>query len=63
VKRRDLVAKLEHGGCHLVRHGSLHDIYKNPLTGQIQSVPRYNEINERLARKILQVLIEKNHGV
>ena len=59
MKRLDLVAKLERGGCYLVRHGGLHDIYKNPVSGQIQSVPRHREINERLARKILRVLTEQ----
>jgi len=60
VKRRDLIARLERGGCHLLRHGGLHDIYKNPANGQIQAVPRHNEINEMLARKILQTLMEKD---
>ena len=63
MKRKELVARLVHGGCHLVRHGGLHDIYKNAVTGRIQSVPRHNEINERLARKILQTLTEKKQGV
>ena len=59
MKRRELIAKLEQGGCLLVRHGGLHDIYKNPANGRIQPVPRHSEINELLARKILKTLTEK----
>ena len=61
MKRRELVAKLEHGGCYLARHGGLHDIYKNPVSGQMQAVPRHNEINEMLARKILRTLTERKN--
>ena len=59
MKRRELVAKLEEGGCYLIRHGALHDIYKNPVNGRIEPVPRHNEINEMLARKILRTLTAK----
>ena len=58
MKRKDLVAKLEQGGCLLARHGRLHDIYRNPINGNMQPVPRHREVNERLALKILRVLLE-----
>ena len=52
MKRRDLVAELEQGGCRLVRHGAKHDIYHNPKNGRSEPIPRHREINELLARKI-----------
>jgi len=59
VKRRDLVTELENAGCHLLHHGSCHDIFHNPETGRSQPVPRHREINELLAKKILKVLMKK----
>lgn len=56
MKRRDLVADLEHSGCALLRHGAKHDIYHQPSTGKSEPVPRHREINEFLARKILKAL-------
>lgn len=53
MKRRDLVKRLEIGGCELLRHGGRHDIYHNPVTG-------HREINEILAKKILRSLTEGN---
>ena len=56
MKRRDLVKKIEGFGCELVRHGAKHDWYRNPQTGVSQAVPRHREVNEHLARHIIQVL-------
>jgi mRNA interferase HicA len=56
VKRRDLIKKLEERGCVLIRHGSKHDWYCNPNTGVSQPVPRHREINEYLAKHILEML-------
>jgi predicted RNA binding protein YcfA (HicA-like mRNA interferase family) len=60
MKRRDLVKRLEIGGCELLRHGGRHDIYHNPVTGRSEPVPRHREINEILAKKILRSLTEGN---
>lgn len=60
MKRRDLVKRLEIGGCELLRHGVRHDIYHNPVTGRSEPVPRHREINEILAKKILRSLTEAN---
>jgi len=59
MKHRDLIAKLKEAGCQFVRHGGLHDIYRNPVTGRIEAVPRHNEVNELLARKIVKSLTEQ----
>ncbi|HAM51197.1 MAG TPA: addiction module toxin, HicA family [Nitrospiraceae bacterium] len=56
MKRRDLIKKLTSLGCILERHGSNHDLYKNPSTGKKQPVPRHNEIDETLARHIIKEL-------
>ena len=56
MKRRDLINKITAGGCVLVRHGDRHDLYKNPLTGKQQPVPRHTEIDENLAKHIIKVL-------
>jgi len=56
MKRKDLIKRLTNSGCILVRHGSLHGLYKNPTTGKKQPVPRHNEIDENLARHIIKEL-------
>lgn len=56
MKRVQLIKVIEEYGCVLVRNGAKHDWYKNPKTGVLQSVPRHREINEHLARRIIQML-------
>lgn len=58
MKRRDLIAELERAGCFLLRNGSKHDIYHNPVSGKSEPVPRHREIDERLAKKILKSLTQ-----
>lgn len=48
MKRLDLIRHIESHGCVLLRQGSNHTIYFNPVT----AIPRHREINEFLARKI-----------
>ena len=59
MKRRDLIARLHEMGCEMIRHGGKHDFYRQPATGLLQPVPRHNEINEILARKIIRYLDSK----
>ncbi len=56
MKRKGLVRRLTDVGCILLRHGSRHDLYKNPTTGKKQPVPRHAEIDENLAKHILKEL-------
>lgn len=56
MKRKDLIRIIEGMGCQLIRHGGKHDWYQNPDTGMYQPVPRHNEINEHLARFIINRL-------
>lgn len=52
MKKKDLVKRLENGGFVFERHGSNHDVYSK---GNIkETIPRHNEINERLAKAILK---------
>ena len=59
MKRRDLISKVESAGAVLLRHGGKHDIYPNPKIGVTQPIPRHNEINELLAKKILRDLTKE----
>ena len=52
MKREELIRQITNQGCRLLRHGSRHDIYLNPATGQKQPVPRHSEIDNALARHI-----------
>ena len=56
MKRTALIRQLRRAGCVLHRHGSRHDIYLNPNTGQKQPVPRHREIDDALAKHIRKYL-------
>lgn len=62
MKRVDLIKAIEAQGCEFVRHGSKHDWYRNPRTGVAQPVPRHREIKERLAKRIIKMLGERDVG-
>lgn len=56
MKKKILLKELSKLGCVFVRNGVKHDWYKNPKTGVFQAIPRHNEINEYLAKSILNKL-------
>ncbi|MCZ2148341.1 MAG: type II toxin-antitoxin system HicA family toxin [Bryobacterales bacterium] len=56
MNRTDLIRKLEHAGCALIRHGGRHDWCQNLRTGQSQPIPRHREINDFLVKHILRKL-------
>lgn len=56
MKRRDLIRHIEEQGCQLLREGGNHTIYVNRPAKKSSSVPRHNEINNDLARKICKDL-------
>ena len=56
MKRKDLIRTLEQMGCILLRHGSKHDWYQNPISNISQPVPRHKEIKEFLAKHIIKML-------
>jgi mRNA interferase HicA len=56
VKRRELIRHLEAHGCELLREGANHSIYVACAQRKTSAVPRHNEINDFLARKICRDL-------
>ena len=52
MKRRDLLRHLARHGCTLLREGGNHTVYVNPTAKKVSTVPRHNDINRELARKI-----------
>jgi predicted RNA binding protein YcfA (HicA-like mRNA interferase family) len=56
LKRREFIRKLEALGCRLKRSGARHDIYENPDTSDISSVPRHQELADTLCKEILKQL-------
>jgi mRNA interferase HicA len=59
VKREALLKVLRRSGCYLKREGAAHSLWCNPHTGEIQAVPRHNEISEALAKAIIKALTEQ----
>ena len=56
MKRKEFVRYLTRNGCVLIRHGSRHDVYQNPVNGEKQPVPRHKEIKDVLANHIKKQL-------
>ena len=56
MKRRDFVRHLSEHGCVLIREGGNHSWWGNPSKNKRSAVPRHNEINDHLARKICKDL-------
>jgi predicted RNA binding protein YcfA (HicA-like mRNA interferase family) len=56
MKRRDLIRLVESFGWVLLRHEPKHDIYHNPATGMTPPIPRHQEMNELLAKKLVRDL-------
>ena len=56
MRRRDLIRHLEANGCHLLREGGRHSVWVNPAVNATSTVPRHNEINDFLARRICRDL-------
>jgi predicted RNA binding protein YcfA (HicA-like mRNA interferase family) len=56
VKRRDLLRHLAQHGCTLLREGRNHTVYVNLAARTASTIPRHNEINQALARKICKDL-------
>jgi mRNA interferase HicA len=56
MKRGDLLRHLREHGCALLREGGNHSWWHNPAQNRRSAVPRHNEINDYLARKICKDL-------
>jgi mRNA interferase HicA len=56
MKRGDLIRHLKEFGCILKREGAGHSLWINPKTGEMEAIPRHNEIKNQLAKKICRGL-------
>ena len=56
MKRNDFIKYLLNQGCISVREGAKHSVFFNPLVKRSSTVPRHNEINNFLAKKICRDL-------
>jgi mRNA interferase HicA len=56
MKRGDLLRHLRDHGCALLREGARHSWWHNPTLNKRSSVPRHQEIDDGLARKICKDL-------
>ena len=56
MKRRDLISYLASQSCYMLREGAKHSVYYNPTLGLTSTVPRHNEVDDFLARKICRDL-------
>ncbi len=55
MKNAELRKLLKKSKCSLIRHGSNHDIWYSPITGQQFAVPRHkDEIKTGTAKSILR---------
>ena len=56
MKRRELLRHFKSQGCALFREGGRYSIFWNPANRATSSIPRHNEIDGFLARKICRDL-------
>jgi len=56
MKRTELLRHLRTHGCKLLREGARHSWWHNPNLNKRSAVPRHNEIDDDLARKICKDL-------
>ncbi len=60
MKIAKFCAELAAKGCFIFRHGSRHDVWKNPATGQTFAIPRHG--SKELSRG-LEIQARKTLGV
>jgi len=56
MKRKDLIRHLLKEGCIFIKEGAKHSVFFNPLLKKTSTVPRHNEIDNFLAKKICKDL-------
>jgi mRNA interferase HicA len=56
MKRQDVIRELVRAGCHLLRSGKRHDIYRNAANGRQSPVPRHREVKNSLCALIRRQL-------
>jgi len=56
MKRKDLIKHLIKNNCIFIREGAKHSVFFNPLTKRVSTIPRHDEIDNFLAKKICRDL-------
>jgi mRNA interferase HicA len=56
MKRGDLLRHLQECGCEFIREGSRHSWWWNPDKNRRSAIPRHQEIDDILAKKICKDL-------
>lgn len=56
MKRSALIKHFEKNGCRLLREGTNHTIYQNPVNLKQTSVGRHHELDNLLCKKICKQL-------
>ena len=56
MKRKNLIQHLLKEGCIFIREGAKHSVFFNPLFKRTSTIPRHNEIDNFLAKKICKDL-------
>ena len=56
MKRNKLIRHLNENGCYLLREGSNHSLFFNPINNAISTVPRHSDIKKFTAQKICKDL-------
>ncbi|MEW6141838.1 MAG: type II toxin-antitoxin system HicA family toxin [Chloroflexota bacterium] len=56
MKRRLFVQYLLSQGCRIHREGGKHTVFYNPVGNKVSTVPRHQEINDFLVKKVCRDL-------
>ena len=56
MKRLQVIKILRKHGCVLVREGSKHTVFLNSENNKTSTVPRHNEVDDLLVKKIFKDL-------
>ena len=56
MKRRDIIRHLLSKGCVFIREGAKHSVFFNSVIRKTSTVPRHNDIDDNLAKKICKDL-------
>jgi mRNA interferase HicA len=56
MKRVKLIRHLNRQGCYLLREGSNHSLFYNPVNNKVSTIPRHSEIKKFISQKICKDL-------
>jgi predicted RNA binding protein YcfA (HicA-like mRNA interferase family) len=56
MKRNDFIRHIQQQGCVFLREGAKHSVFFNVKNNRASTVPRHNEINSFLVKKICKDL-------